>query len=32
MTLVRIANLLASSLVDPAAHLDHDRVPVWAAK
>jgi ParB-like chromosome segregation protein Spo0J len=30
MTLVRIADLLASSLVDPAAHLDPDRVRRYA--
>jgi hypothetical protein len=30
MTLVRIADLLASSLVDPGAHLDPDRVRRYA--
>ena len=30
MTRVRIADLLASSLVDPAAHLDRDRVRRYA--
>jgi hypothetical protein len=30
MTQVRIADLLASSLVDPAAHLDSERVRRYA--
>jgi hypothetical protein len=30
MTQVRIADLLASSLVDPTAHLDPDRVRRYA--